>query len=294
MDSPLAAGAAYDAAAVENVDTGDATLPLRRFGSGPALLLVHGFPLHGYTWRRVLPALAQRYTCYVPDLAGMGGSQWNEATDFTWQGHARRLQRLMERAGATHYGLVGQDTGASFARCLALIDAERVDKLVIINSEIPGHRPPWIPLYQWLMRHLPGAPLAFRLLLRSSTFVRSGMGFGGCFKDRTLIEGEFREHFIEPYIRSARSTDGMARYLRGLYWDTVDAFRQDHAQMRMPVLLVWGDEDPTFPLPLAQQMAGQFPDCRGVVRIAGAKLLVHEERPQQVAEAVLAFLAQPG
>jgi len=280
----------YRATEVETIDTGDATLALRRFGAGPALLLVHGFPLHGYTWRRVLPALSQHHTCYVVDLAGMGDSQWTAATDFSWEGHARRLKVLIDRIGVQRYGALAQDTGGTIARCLALVDGARLDRLALINTEIPGHRPPWIPLYQWLMRAIPGAPLFFRQLLRSGAFVRSGMGFGGCFYDLALIEGEFREQFITPYIESARRTDGMARYLTGLYWDSVDALRQRHAELRMPVLLVWGEDDPTFPIALAREMAEQFADCRGLIAIPRAKLLPHEERPEAVAEAVVSFL----
>jgi len=280
----------YSAAVVEKIDVGDATLALRRFGSGPALLMVHGFPLHGTTWRRVLPALSSRHTCYVVDLAGLGDSEWTGATDFSWQGHARRLKVLMDRVPVRRYGAIAQNTGATIARCLALVDGARVERLVLINTEIPGHRPPWIPLYQWLMRLVPGAPLLFRQLLRSNAFVRSGMGFGGCFHDLERIEGEFREQFITPYVESARKTDGMARYLTGLTWETVDGLRHRHAELRMPVLLVWGEDDPTFPIALARKMAEQFPDCRGLVAIPRAKLLPHEERPELVAEAVVPFL----
>ena len=284
------AAAAYAIAAVEKIDTGDAVLPLRRFGSGPALLFVHGFPLSGYTWRYLLPVLAQRYTCYVPDLAGMGDSAWNDATDFSWDGHARRLQRLADHLGLQRYSVIAQDTGASFARCLALMDGARIERLVLINTEIPGHRPPWIPLYQALMRGLPGSPAVFRLLLRSRLFIRSGMGFGGCFKDLRLIDGDFHANVIAPYIASAQRTDGMRRYLAGLYWETVDAFRRRHAELRMPVLLLWGADDPTFPASLARQMATQIPHSR-FVAIADARLLLHEEQPARVIETLLPFLA---
>ena len=280
----------YSAAQVEKIDTGDATLALRRFGSGPALLLVHGFPLHGYTWRRVLPALSRDHTCYVVDLAGMGDSEWSRATDFTWEGHARRLKVLMDRVGVQRYGTIGQDTGGTIARCVALVDGARVDRLVLINTEMPGHRPPWIRLYQWHIRLIPGAPLLLRQLLRSNAFVRSGMGFGGCFHDLALIEGEFREQFITPYIESARRTDGMARYLTGLHWNTVDGLRQKHAELRMPVMLVWGEDDPTFPIALAREMALQFMPKAQLVSVPNAKLLVHEERPEEVAREVLTFL----
>jgi pimeloyl-ACP methyl ester carboxylesterase len=196
----------------------------------------------------------------------------------------------MDRVGVQRYSTVAQDTGGTIARCLALLDGARVDRLVLINTEIPDHRPPWIQLYQWQMRLIPGAPLFFRQLLRSNAFVRSGMGFGGCFHDLALIEGEFREQFITPYIESARRTDGMARYLAGLHWSTVDGLRQRHAELGMPVMLVWGEDDPTFPIALARKMAEQFPDSRGLVAIPRAKLLPHEERPELVAEAVAPFL----
>ena len=205
MWSPAAA--AYLAARVEHVDAGDATLAVRRFGAGPSLLLVHGFPLHGFTWRYLLPTLAASFTCIVVDLAGLGDSQWTRATDFSFGGHARRLQNIMTTVGASSYGVVAQDTGATVARCLALLDRDHVRSLVLFNTEIPGHRPPWIREYQYLML-LPGSALIFRQLLRAHAFVRSGMGFGGCFGDLNKIDDEFAAHFVAPYIASAERTDG--------------------------------------------------------------------------------------
>lgn len=288
-----AAAAAYAAAEIEKIDTGDAVLALRRFGSGPALLFVHGFPLHGYTWRYVLPTLARQHTCYVVDLAGLGDSEWSAETAFNFDDHARRLKKLVDHLGLSRYSLIAQDTGATIARRLALMDLARVQRMVLFNTEIPGHRPPWIVPYQWLMRLLPGTPTIFRGLLRSNTFVRSGMGFGGCFSDMSLIEGGFREQFITAYVQSAKRTDGMSRYLAGLYWQAVDSLRERHAELRMPVLLLWGEDDPTFPVSRVQEMVQQFPDCR-FVTIPGAKLLVYEEKPDEVIAIAMPFLAGLG
>ena len=278
----------YFDAPVERIDTGTARLPCRRFGSGPPLLLVHGFPLSGFTWRKVLPALAARHTCWVPDLPGMGDSEWTDETDFSFPGQGRTLKALVDRLGLDRYGVVAQDTGGTFARYLALADRARVAKLVLINTEMPGHRPPWIPLYQFLMS-VPGAIAAFGVLLRSRTFLRSGMGFGGCFDDLGLIDGEFHEQVVAPLLRSPRRMEGMARYLRGATWQPVDALATEHARLTMPVALVWGADDPTFPLALARRMATQFPNAR-VIEVAGARLLAHEEKPDEVARAVLDFL----
>ena len=271
-----------------DVDTGTARLPCRVFGSGPALLLVHGFPLSGFTWRKVLPELSRRYTCYVPDLPGMGDSRWTDATDFSFPGQGRTLKALVDRLGLERYAVLAQDTGGTFARYLALADAARVEKLALINTEMPRHRPPWIPFYQLLMR-VPGTPAALGLLLRSRAFLRSPMGFGGCFADLGLIDGDFREHVVEPLVRSPQRRDGMRRYLIGAKWDAVDALEREHARLAMPVRLIWGADDPTFPVGLARGMLKQLPDAH-LVEIPGARLLVHEEKPAEVARAVVEFL----
>ena len=273
---------------MQEVDTGTARLACRRYGSGSPLLLVHGFPLSGFTWRKVLPELSKRHTCYVPDLPGMGESEWTDKTDFSFPGQAQTLKTLVDRLGLEHYGVLAQDTGGTFARYLALADGARLGKVVLINTEVPHHRPPWIPLYQLLLS-LPGAMACFHLLLRSRLFLRSGMGFGGCFTDLGLLEGDFHEHVIQPLLRSALRMEGMARYLRGLQWGPVDALEQAHARITMPVQLIWGADDPTFPVEYARRMVKQLPDAR-LVEIPGGRLLVHEEKPAEVARAALDFL----
>jgi pimeloyl-ACP methyl ester carboxylesterase len=272
----------------QQADLGATRMTYRRFGGGPALLLVHGFPLSGFTWRKLLPELSKRYTCYVPDLAGMGETQWTDATDFSFPGHAQTLKALADHLGLKRYSVLSQDTGGTFARYLALADAARVEKLSIINTEVPHHRPPWIPLYQLLMR-LPGTLATFKLLLQSRWFIRSGMGFSGCFTDLSLLDGDFHEQVIAGLLRSPRRMEGMRQYLIGLKWAPLDALEQGHGRITMPVQLIWGTDDPTFPVEYARKMVKQFPDAR-LVEIPGAKLLVHEEKPQDVARAVLTFL----
>ena len=272
----------------QKVDVGTARLALRCFGSGPPLLLVHGFPLSGFTWRKVLPELSKRYTCYVPDLPGMGESEWTDATDFSFPGHGHTLNALVDRLGLERYRVLAQDTGGTVARCLALVGGARIEKLALINTEMPHHRPPWIPLYQFLMR-VPGTLPAFRILLQSRAFLRSGAGFGGCFNDLRLIEGDFHQHVVEPLVRSPLRRDGMRRYLLGAKWGPVDALEHDHARITMPVRLIWGADDPTFPVAHARAMVKQFPDAH-LVEIPGGRLLVHEEKPAEVARSVTEFL----
>lgn len=280
----------YAAAKCERRRIEDATLAVRRFGSGPPLLFIHGFPVHGATWRWLLPSLAERFHCVVVDLPGLGDSDWNDDTELRFSSHARRLRSLLSELGLDGVGVIAQDTGATVARHLALVAPDRIARLALFNTEVPGHRPPWIPLYQTLTR-LPGTATAFRLLLRSKTFLRSPAAFRQFYSDRRLLEDPHRLGiYVDPLVASARRTEGMLRYLQGIAWDELDVLRSRHAEIRVPVLLLWGEDDLTFPVAVGESMVKQLGGPTRFVRIPRASLLPHEERPDFVLEQLAPFL----
>jgi haloalkane dehalogenase len=272
------------------VDVGQARLWCRKAGNGPALVLVHGFPLSGLTWRRVVPQLAQRFTCYAFDLVGLGDSTSTDAVDFSSEGQAAVLRQALLAQGVSSYALLGNDTGGWIARELALLDRERVRYLVLMNTEMPGHRPPWIPLYQRLAQ-LPGSGLVLRRMLATRRVRRAAMGFGGCFDDLDLIDGEFTELFVAPLLSSRDRLARMVRFLVSMKFERLDRFAQLHGTLSMPVGFVWGAADPTFPESIARTMASQFPNVTAFRSIPRGKLFVHEEQPDMVAELVSALLA---
>jgi pimeloyl-ACP methyl ester carboxylesterase len=270
-------------------DVGTARIAWRQVGSGSPLLLVHGWPLTSFSFRRVLPRLAEHFTCILPDTPGLGETEWTERSDFRFPGQANTLRRFADSLDLGTFSVLAFDTGATIARELALADPRRVKKLVLLNTEIPHHRPPFIRLFQRTFR-LPGAHLGMRTLLRTRALRRSAIGFGGCFADLSLLDGDFHAGMVEPLMGSPRRIEGARRYLLGVDWSLVDGLAQRHREIAAPVLLVWGAEDPTFPLARARELPGQFADCKGLVAVPGAKLLVHEEKPAEVVDAALPFL----
>jgi pimeloyl-ACP methyl ester carboxylesterase len=273
---------------------GAASVHWRKQGGGPPLVLLHGFPLTGSTWDAMVVHLRDRFTCYAPDLIGLGGSRSTDEDDYASPGQARVMQRLLSELGLGSYALMGNDTGGWIARELAVLEGTRVSRLVLTNTEIPHHRPPWIPMYQALA-HVPGFGAIIRLLLSSSAFRRSPLVFGGCFADLSHLQGAFHERFVEPLLASDARIAGALTFLRRMKFARLDEFAVLHGSLTMPTLFVWGADDPTFPEARARQMVGQFPDVAGFHSIPHAKLFVHEEQPQQVATLVQAFLAStPG
>ncbi len=271
------------------VDVGQARLCYSKAGQGPALVLLHGFPLSGLTWRKVVPALSKRFTCYAFDLVGLGDSTSRDAADFSSQGQAAVLQQALFAKDVSSYALMGNDTGGWIARELALLEPERITHLALMNTEIPGHRPPWIPLYQRLVR-LPGSSFVLRRMLASRRVRRSAMGFGGCFEDLDLIDGEFTELFLAPLLSSQDRLASMFQFLMQMKFERLDRFVELHGKLSMPVAFLWGAADPTFPEKTARAMASQFPNVAHFWSIPKGKLFVHEEQPDTVAELVIEFL----
>jgi haloalkane dehalogenase len=271
------------------VDVGSARICFRKAGQGPPVVMLHGFPLSGMTWRKVVPRLSTRFTCYAPDLIGLGDSTSSDEADFSSIGQGEVFRRALLAAGVQSYALVGNDTGGWVARELALADGAKVTHLALMNTEMPGHRPPFIPLYQTLVR-LPGSSVVMRRMVASRWLRRSAMGFGGCFDDLALIDGEFAALFLAPLLSSPDRLAAMFRFLVNMKFARLDRFAELHGKLSMPVAFLWAAADPTFPEPIARAMASQFPNVAHFWSIPKGKLFVQEEQPDRVAELLTEFL----
>ena len=120
------------------IAVGAASVRWRRDGAGPALVFLHGFPLSGETWDGVVAYLRDRFTCWTLDLIGLGGSSSTADDDYASPGQARAFAAVLSELGVGSYALVGNDTGGWIARELALVDRQRVARLVLTSTEIPG------------------------------------------------------------------------------------------------------------------------------------------------------------
>ena len=191
-------------APLQHLDLGEARIAYRCVGDGPPLLLIHGWPFDARPtalWSRVWPP---HFRCYLPDTPGLGVSEWTARTDFSLPGQAATIGRLIDALGLGTCAILAHDTGATIARLLAAREPRRVRKLVLLNTEMPGHRPPWIPLYRRVAA-LPGAASGFALAMRQPAFIRSPLGFGGCFHDPARLDAAFVERVVAPLAPLARS-----------------------------------------------------------------------------------------
>jgi pimeloyl-ACP methyl ester carboxylesterase len=271
------------------VEVGDAKVCYRKVGAGPALVLFHGYPLFSLTWRKIVPELAKHFTCYAFDLVGLGDSTSPNEEDFTSQGEGRVFQQALAALGVFSYALMGNDSGGWVARELALLEPERVTRFVLTNTEIPEQRPPWVWFYQYLAE-VPGGSYLFRCMLSLRIWRRSVIGFGSCFENLDLIDGEFFDLFLAPLLATHERIKRALKFLVTMDFRRVDEFKELHGKLIMPVAFVWAADDPAFPEEYARQMATQFPNVAQFTSIPKAKLFMHEEFPEHVLQSVIEFL----
>jgi pimeloyl-ACP methyl ester carboxylesterase len=255
-----------------------------RFGSGPDLIAIHGWPLHAATWRTVLPRLSQHYTVHLLDLPGSGLTDWPGAVDL--EVCAQVVRELVDRLGTRRYGLLAHDSGGAIAR-LAGAGDERLAALVLGNTEIPGHHPPLLLAYVIAAR-LGLAGVLLKTIL-GGPLRTTNLGVGSLFTDPAYAGGEFGELFLGP-LADRRVRESQLRMLRSVDFDLVDALAEVHGRIRAPTLCVWGPDDPFFPVAKARTMLPQFAGPAELVEIPRGRLFAHEDHPEEFLAHTLPFL----
>lgn len=270
-----------------HLDVGGGEVAHRQVGTGPDVLFVHGWPVSGATFRLLLPHLVDHVTCHVIDLLGSGSSRFTAASDLSVDGHVTSVRRVVDRLGLTDVAVVGHDSGGLIARH-ALAGDPRLRALGLIDSEQPQGLTPLFRAFLAAGR-VPGFGGALAWVSGRPRLRRNPLVLGGLFHDRSLLDGDFDELFLAPLRDEPQRLDAAVRVLRSFDTRYVRDLAELHRRIDVPVQLVWGGHDAFFPVERAHEMVASFPDARLTV-VPDAGLFAHEERPAEVAAALLPTL----
>jgi haloalkane dehalogenase len=269
------------------IDAGVGEVAYRRVGVGPDVLFVHGWPVSSATFRTLLPFLADHVTCHLIDLPGAGSSRFESDAPLSIANHIDSVRRVIDELGLDDVAVVGHDSGGLIARH-AIAGDRRLRALGLIDTE-QSTGLSWRFRSFIAARRVPGFGTALGWLAGQTRLRRNGFVLGDAFADRDLLDGEFDEFFLEPLHSSRAYRDGAIRLLRTFSFDLVRGLDALHQRIDAPVGLVWGEHDKFFPVAWAKEMVGSFPYANLTV-IEGAGLFSHEERPAEVAAALLPTL----
>lgn len=120
-----------------DVQADEANIFIRRAGSGPAVLLLHGFPETHLMWRDVAPLLAQDFTVVCADLRGYGRSACPPSSPdhapYSKRAMAKDMVSVMSKLGFDRFSIAGHDRGGRVAYRLALDHGDRVERLAVLD-----------------------------------------------------------------------------------------------------------------------------------------------------------------
>jgi pimeloyl-ACP methyl ester carboxylesterase len=254
-------------------------------------VLIHGLLVNGRVWERVVPDLARRARCIVPDLPlGSHRAPMNAGADLSPPGLARMIAELIEQLELEDVTLVGNDTGGALCQLVAVHHPERIGRLVLINCDSFEHFPP--PAFQWVVRGLarvPGAVAMLDLMGRLRTMRRATMKLAPLTVEP--LPDSLLEAWVSP-LHDRRVRRDLVRVLRGISPEyTIEAGRRLSSFDR-PALILWGMRDKFFPFSDAERLAATLPDVR-VEQLENARTFAQLDAPGRVAELIAAFASAP-
>lgn len=232
----------------ESVAVTGGALRLRRAGTGPALLLLHGHPQTHAMWHAVAPALAARFTVICPDLPGYGGSLASLAADAeagTARAMGARLLEGMAALGIGRFGVAGHDRGGRVAHRMALEAPDLVSRLAVLDI---------VPVPAQVERADMAFALAtYRMFWFAQTHPKPealfqsvpGHWFEGALPgdERATV---FHPQAVEDYVAGVADTASMAAldaaYRRAVELDAIQDRLDRSAERRIacPTLVLWG------------------------------------------------------
>lgn len=271
-------------------DLGDVLIHYATAGSGPPLVLLHGWPQTWYEWRHVVPDLARHYTLIMPDLRGLGDSS-RPVEGYDKKTVANDIWRLVhDRLGHRSFSLVGHDWGGPTAYALAAAHPEAVRRLAILDVVIPGDGGDfsqsgrrWHHAFH-MTPDLPEALVQGRERLYIGWFYRT---FG--YRPDAISEADLDE-YARTYAQPDAMRAGFAFY-RALPQDAADnAAIVERFKLPMPVLGIGGANGRGRGAEVEQSLRRVAIDVRAEV-FAECGHWIPEEQPVRLAAVLRAFLA---
>jgi haloacetate dehalogenase len=272
-----------------------AEIYLRTGGSGPPLLMLHGYPQTHVMWHLVAPLLARDFTVVAPDLRGYGDSSKPPTTPdhepYSKRAWARDQVAVMERLGFERFAVAGHDRGARCAYRLALDHPDRVERVAVLDviptADMYRRTDMRMALGAWHWFFLPqpydlperllaADPEGFYFATRRELFAPEALAeYERCLRDPRVI------HAICEDYRAGATID--------VALDEADRGRNTIA---CPLLALWGERGPLARTDVLDTWRTWADDVRGAALPCGHHL--PEEAPRETYTALREFLLTPG
>jgi len=259
---------------------------VRSGGTGPAVVLIHGFADTGDMWTPLAIDLAKTHTVIIPDLRGMGLSS-HPANGYDKKTEAIDIRAVVTKLGFDHTAVVGHDIGTMVAYAYAASYPDKVDKLVVMDAPVPGI-PPWDQIVRSpLLWHFGFGGRDAERLVKGRERIYLDRFWNDFAADPKKIDEATRVHYAKLYARPGAMRSSFAQFL-AFTKDAEDNKILMANKLTMPVLAVGGEK--SFGATMAVVMRNAATDVHeAIVPDSGHWLM--EENPTYTVKLIHDFLA---
>ncbi len=254
-------------------------------GRGDPILCLHGEPSWSFLYRRMIPPLAARHRVIALDFFGFGKSdKFTERAEYSFQMHRDSLVAFMEQLRLDRITLVCQDWGGLIGLRVAGEMPERFARLVLMNTALGTGEPPGPGFMAWReymarTADLDVAALFARALVQEHARTPEILAaYAAPFPDRRYKEGV---HAFPMLVPISPDDPGAAESRLA---------REVLARWTKPCLLMFSDKDPVLGLPAGRVFEKLIPSAGPMVVIRDAGHFLQEDKGEELAERILAFL----
>ncbi len=266
-------------------------------GSGPLVVLLHGFPQCWYCWRHQIDALAQHYTVVAPDLRGYNET---EKPPFLWDYHIKTLMKdvidLLRVVGPQRAAIVGHDWGGLLAWRLAMDYPSHVERLAVLNMPHPirfADAMHFNPLQMLRSSYISffQLPLVPEVLLRADNYALIAQTLRQTAARRDVFSTEDIQFYIDAISMpgALRAALNWYRAYVGL-GGNLSTFFLKREKIKTPTMLIWGEKDSFLSSSLVRG-TDRYVANLDIRMLPGCSHWVMEEAPHDVNDLLLEFLA---
>lgn len=256
----------------------DGRLRYSATGTGRPIVLLHGFIVNGDVWRKVVPALAGRGRCIVPDLPlGSHELPMPARVPLTMPRFATLVGDLLAELDLRDVLLVGNGGGTGIAQLLLAHGNERVAAALLSSGDSISTFPPPGARASWASWFVPGVPRASMASMRSRAVRR--LVYSRFI--RRVPDDPILDSYTRPMLTNPGTRRDLVRFVRSIRPRHMSLAPGELRAFRGPATMLWAREERLFPERDMRVLGELLPDTR-YESVRDSRTLVPEDRPDRM------------
>lgn len=267
------------------------TIQYKETGSGPTVVLVHGYGGTIYDWDEVVAILSKSYTVVIPNLSSIYMDPLR-AVSFSQQVTVfREFVNFFKKSTKDKVYIAGGSYGAAICYAVAIEEPSLLDRVALLNPMPPKPKDLLKNPAMRLLMEASKLPAAVVLLLKSPAG-RIGVKYIQRIFNVPWIKSNAQKNRLEKI--TTRKAKLIAHVLNRFTWisevEDWEQWEKRLGYLKTPVHIIWGDKDNLFIPGTYERLSEKFPSCE-ITKIEGGKHVLMKERPEEVARILQKFFS---